>query len=183
MIYFLVLFCRVLLITIPLTYLRWAMIIFPVLMVSFNVAVLQCCHSLGIDKKKNILTAIIASCIPIGFVAKRDIHHMESPGLRLAKFYLINNIFFSIVSLLALLSTNLVLHYDVITNFYIDACAGMPFTSCHQIWSDALSGGRYSNHVTFFFYGNAFYIAILLLHFCLSFYFLPHCYNRIYHIT
>jgi hypothetical protein len=157
------------------------MLIFPLLVLSVNVCIIQCSHLLGTDKKKNILTAIVATFIPIGFVAKREMNRMKNPHSSFAKFYLANNIIFTIVSLLALIAVNLVLYYDMLPSFYIHSCAGMPFTTCHQTWSDSLSStGKYSNHVAFFFYGNAFYIAILILHLSLSFYFSKCCFEKIY---
>ena len=108
---------------------------------------------------------------------------MESIESRRANFYLANNISFSIISVMVLVSVNLVLHYDFLSDFYMEACSGMPFTDCHQTWSDALNGGKYTSHMKFFVYGNAFYIGILLLHFISSFYFLKRCYNKIYSVT
>ena len=179
--YLLILSCRVILFSIPLTYLRWAMLILPILMLSLNICTIQCTHLLGRDKGKNALTAITGTFIPIGFVAKREIQNMGSPELRLAKFCLYNNIHFTFVSLMALVATNLILHFDILTSFYMNACAGMLFSTCHQTWSDSLNGGKYSNHVAFFFYGNVFLIIILLLHISLSFYFSRNCYNKFYH--
>ena len=179
--YFIILCCRLILITLPLTYLRWAMLIFFLLMFTTNLILLQCCHQLGTNKKKHILTAVIASFVPIAFVAKRDIYSMEQPELRIANFYLSNILTFSVTSLLTLIATNLVLHYDELTSFFMDNCGGMPFTTCHQTWSDILNGGKYSNHVDFFFYGNLFYIIVLLLHSSISFYFWRKCFGKFYY--
>ena len=179
-VYLFVLLSRVILITIPLTYLRWSMLIFFVLIFTTNLIFVQCCLMLGANKKKNILTAVVSSFVPVGFVAKREIYLMEKPERRLAKFYMANNLVFSVISLLTLIATNIILHYDMLSNFFMDDCAGMPFTTCHQTWSDVLNGGKYSNHVDFFFYGNLFYISVLLLHLSLSFYFSQCCYNKFY---
>ena len=180
-VYFIILLCRVILITVPLTYLRWSMLLFFLLIFFANLILLQCCVLLGTDKKKNIFSSIISSFTPIGFIAKREVYSMDHPELRLAKFYYLNILSFSVISLLTLIATNIVLHYDVLTNFFIDDCSGMPFTTCHQTWSDILNGGKYSNHVNFFFYGNSFYISVILLHFSLLFYFSSCCYNKVYH--
>ena len=179
-IYLFILSFRVTLFTWPSTYLRWAVLIMPFLIAVLNWFSIQCCHLLGSDRRKNVLTAITAIFIPVCFVAKREVQNMRKPELRFAKFYLYNNIYFSISSLLVLVATNLVLHFDVLPDFYMSSCAGMPFTECHQTWSDALNGGKYSNHVIFFFYGNPLLIAVILLHTALSFYFSSHCQNKIY---
>ena len=156
------------------------MLIFFVLIFTTNLILLQCCLMLGANKKKNILTAVVSSFVPVGFVSKREIYLMEKPERRVAKFYMANNLIFSVISLLTLIATNIILHYDMLSNFFIDDCAGMPFTTCHQTWSDILNGGKYSNHVDFVFYGNLFYISVLLFHLSLSFYFLQCCYNKFY---
>ena len=70
------------------------MLIFFVLIFTTNLILVQCCLMLGANKKKNILTAVVSSFVPVGFVAKREIYLMEKPERRLAKFYMANNLIF-----------------------------------------------------------------------------------------
>ena len=182
-VYFMISCCRVLLIALPLTYIRWYMLILPLLVFLLNICLLRCFHLLGKNVKKNVLSAIVSVVVPIGFCGKQEVRNMESIESRMANYYLANNISFSITSVILLVSVNVVLHYDFLSDFYMEACSGMPFTDCHQTWSDALNGGKYTSHMKFFVYGNAFYIGILLLHFILSFYFLKRCCNKIYSVT